>query len=130
MRCWRLRRGKLALVSVGSPGSVQWNVADPLADPVPTGFSRMGDVTLTRTQLDGSDRLGGVPSGGGRIFVRAGNLVMDASSIDSNTNGVTPGRGIDVFAAEGVVLRSGGHPHLEQFQRRRCRADHRPFRNA
>ncbi len=79
--------GQLTLVSVGSPGSVAWDFADPLAEPSANGFARMGNVTLTRTQIDGSDRFTGVPNGGGRILVRAGNLVMEGSSIDSNTSG-------------------------------------------
>jgi len=101
--------GQLNLVSVASPGEV-------LVPSFQTGsFTTMGTVMLTEgATLDVSGQLDvdGNPIGngnGGTVFVRGGQLVIDASTILANTVGAVDGAltAVDVEVSQDVTLSNG-----------------------
>jgi filamentous hemagglutinin family protein len=99
--------GRINLVSVASPGEV-------LAPSFQTdSFTSMGAVTIKEgSTLDVSGQLGadadGNPIGGnsGTVFVRGGQLVMDASFIFANNLGAVDGasRAVDIQISQDVEL--------------------------
>ncbi|MDY6952714.1 MAG: filamentous hemagglutinin N-terminal domain-containing protein, partial [Thermodesulfobacteriota bacterium] len=78
--------GQVNLISVASAGEVDFSGSDPVL----SGFSTMGDVTITDSTLDVSG------SGGGRVFVRGGSLAMEDVSVDAWTTGAQDGAGVDI----------------------------------
>jgi len=107
--------GQLNLVSVASPGEV-------LAPSFQTGpnidgasFNMMGTVSITEgATLDVSGQLDefGTPIGNGNsgtVFVRGGQLVMDASFIQGNTLSSVDGApiAVDVQVSQDVTLTNG-----------------------
>ena len=95
--------GRINLVSVNSAGEVP---VDPLSlTPAQfnTAFPVQGQITLQNGAL--VDASG---DGGGRIVIRGGNLMVDSSSIQANTLGVTDGQGIDIAVPGELDLSNGG----------------------
>ena len=87
--------GQINLVSVASPGEVLVPSFQTGPNINGTSFTTMGMMTLKEgATLDVSGQLGvdanGNPIGGnsGTVFVRGGQLVMDASTILANTVGI------------------------------------------
>ena len=82
--------GRVSLVSVASPGRVSLSADSTAPDPVLSGFSRLGNIVMTASQVDAS---GG---GGGRVVIRGGQLVMQGSLIASNSSGSKVGQGVNI----------------------------------
>ncbi len=87
--------GRIALVSVGSPGDVVLSLTGPSPSPEVNGFERLGDLTIAGGALvsTGSD-------GGGTVAIRAEHLRVDGSRILADTLGDVDGAviGIDIEA--------------------------------
>lgn len=108
--------GQLNLLSVASPGEVLVPSFQTGPNINGTSFTTMGTVTLKEgATLDVSGQLGadadGNPIGGnsGTVFVRGGQLVMDASTILASTVGAVDGErtAIDIQVSQDVTLTNG-----------------------
>lgn len=93
--------GQVNLVSVGSPGEVALDAAAVGAAAAATGFSRMGDVTLS----DGGTVFTAAPRGG-RVVVRGGNLTIDSAGITAVT-GAQDGLGVDLSLTGALAVTNG-----------------------
>ena len=87
-------QGKLQLISVASAGEAVLNGFDIIE----ADFSDYGDIAITSAYLDISG------NGGGHVFVRGGQLVMERSSIISQTNGPNTGLDIDIELTDGLIM--------------------------
>jgi filamentous hemagglutinin family protein len=93
--------GRINLVSVASPGEL------PLDTMETSGFSRLGDVTMVGHAWQGApSQLDASSPGGGEIFIRAGQFVLDGSRLLANTLGTGDGQGIDI-GVQGLELNGG-----------------------
>lgn len=108
--------GQLNLVSVGSAGEVLVPSFQTGPNVSGASFTTRGTVTLKEgATLDVSGQLGadadGNPIGGnsGTVFVRAGQLVMDASFIQASTVGAMDGASmsVDIQVSQDVALTKG-----------------------
>jgi hypothetical protein len=107
--------GQINLVSVASPGEVLVPSFQTGPNINGTSFTTMGTVMLKEgATLDVSGQLGvdGNPIGNGNsgtVFVRGGQLIMDASTILANTVGPTDGAStaVDIQVSQNVVLNNG-----------------------
>ncbi|MDM8548506.1 CHAT domain-containing protein [Desulfobacterales bacterium HSG2] len=89
--------GQISLCAVRSAGEVRFTETDPVL----TDFTRAGDVTLSgNALLDASGR------GGGRIFIRGGNIVAETGHIRSETLGDRDGLGINI-GCENLLMNDG-----------------------
>jgi filamentous hemagglutinin family protein len=100
--------GRVQVVSV--TGGSQAVPTEPAVSP--TGprvdvrsFSNLGRIEMTGSTLDASDVSG---IGGGTVFIRGGQVIIDASIVSANTAGDVDGArvGVDVGGAQSVVLRN------------------------
>src|ERR1043166_6606446 len=95
--------GQINVVSVQSGGEVP---VDPKALSVgefSTAFPQQGRINLRNgAQLDASS------TGGGRIVIRGGAIMVDNSRIQANTTGAIAGQGIDIAAVNDLDLVNGG----------------------
>jgi filamentous hemagglutinin family protein len=95
-RTLQANTGRIDLVAVGSPGSVRLGQGGDA--PHLEGFSTLGDIRLT----DGSISTAG-PSGGGRIFLRGGDIVLrDADVLSARFHDAGVAGSVDI-AAEGLL---------------------------
>ena len=110
--------GQLNLVSVASPGEVLVPSFQTGPNINGVSFTAMGTVTLKEgATLDVSGQLDefGTPIGNGNsgtVFVRGGQLVMDASTILATTVGAVDGAStaVDIQVSQDVALTNGlGH---------------------
>jgi filamentous hemagglutinin family protein len=107
--------GQLNLVSVASPGEVLVPSFQTGPNINGASFTTMGTVTLKEgAGLDVSGQFDefGTPIGNGNsgtVFVRGGQLVMDASTILANTVGAVDGAAIavDIQVSQDVALSNG-----------------------
>lgn len=105
--------GRINLVSVASPGEVLVPSFQTGPNINGTSFTTMGTMTIKEgAMLDVSGQLGadadGNPIGGnsGTVFVRGGQLVIDASAVLANTVGAVDGAStaVDVEVSQDVTL--------------------------
>ena len=108
--------GQLNLVSVASPGEVLVPSFQTGPNINGASFTTMGTVTIKEgATLDVSgqlERVMGTPIGNGNsgtVFVRGGQLVMDASTIVANTVGTVDGErtAVDIQVSQEVALSNG-----------------------
>jgi filamentous hemagglutinin family protein len=110
--------GRIDMVSVASPGEVLPNAPDLGV----ASFERLGRIEVShasseRPRVDPSlppevlgNEIGNVDAsgaGGGRIFIRGGELVADNAFIFANTRGSEEGQGIDIGVTGQVTVRNG-----------------------
>ena len=112
----RAPSGQINLVSVASPGEVLVPGLQTGPNIEGASFNAMGTVRLKQgATLDVSGQsevdAAGNPIGGnsGTVFVRGGQLVMDASTILANTVGPTDGAStaVDIQVSQNVVMTNG-----------------------
>ena len=104
--------GRINLVSVASPGEMLLSNFQPAPNFNGDSFTTMGTVTLKEgAALNVSGQLDefGAPIGkgnSGTVFVRGGQLVMDASTIVASTVGSVDGEpaAVDIQASQTVAL--------------------------
>jgi filamentous hemagglutinin family protein len=118
--------GTINLVSVASPGEVNWHGMDPLVD----SFQRLGTINITDTRTDmeipvynfnpylliGNIDVSGTDiseSGAGNIFIRGGRFVTDRGYIFADTFGNSPGGGIDIQMSDEVTLTNSSYLSTE-----------------
>jgi filamentous hemagglutinin family protein len=94
--------GTISVTAVAGAGEVPIDPRDTMALTV-TSFGRV-DVTGHAT-LDASTPSG--PGSGGSVFIRAGTLTIDASTISANNSGVGPGGQLVLRGDSQVRLSSG-----------------------
>jgi large exoprotein involved in heme utilization and adhesion len=102
--------GRIDMVSVASPGEVLPNAPDLGV----ASFERLGRIEVShssskRPRIAGNF-IGNVDTsgeGGGRIFIRGGELVADNAWIWSDTRGGGEGQGIDIEVTGQVTMRNG-----------------------
>jgi filamentous hemagglutinin family protein len=107
--------GQINLVAVASPGEVLVPSFQPGPNIDGASFTGMGTVMLKEgATLDVSGQFDefGTPIGNGNsgtVFVRGGQLVMDASAILANTVGSVDGasRAVDIQVSQDVALTNG-----------------------
>ncbi len=87
--------GQIQVASLAAPTEVP----AALAQAAPSG----GVIMLEKHAT-----LNTTGEGGGRVLIRGGRLTVDNSSVESNTTGTIPGRGIDIAVSEGVEILNGG----------------------
>jgi filamentous hemagglutinin family protein len=86
-------RGRIELVGVGSPGRVVLP-GDPADPPRLEGFTELADVTLARSEVTTR-----TTAGGGRIFLRGGDIQLDHALVSSDVGGDTGAAGsVDIEA--------------------------------
>ncbi|MEO5357372.1 MAG: filamentous hemagglutinin N-terminal domain-containing protein [Nitrospirae bacterium YQR-1] len=91
--------GKIEIASVASGGEAEITTSGITVD----SFSALGDINIThdestRKEID-SVEIGNLDvsgDGGGSIYIRGGNLVMDGAMINSNTYGDKSGGVLDI----------------------------------
>ncbi len=95
--------GQINIVSVQSAGEVPVDPRAPSIAEFSTAFPQQGQINLRNSaQLDASS------SGGGRIVIRGGTLVVDNSKIQANTTDTIAGQGIDIAVLNDLNLINGG----------------------
>src|SRR5919109_1856220 len=95
--------GRIDMVSVASPGEVLPNAPDLGV----ASFQRLGRIGISHSAFDRP--FGNVDTsgeGGGRIFIRGGELVADNAWIFANTRGGGEGQGIDIGVTGQVTMRN------------------------
>ncbi len=99
------QNGQIILTSLSSSGEVTFSQGQDTVTTAP----ELGDVTISDTstvQTDGQ--------GGGSIFIRGGELTLDASTLSANVSGpsnngaeITPGKGIKIEMTDAVLIDNG-----------------------
>ncbi|MDY6950681.1 MAG: filamentous hemagglutinin N-terminal domain-containing protein, partial [Thermodesulfobacteriota bacterium] len=87
--------GQVNLVSVASAGEVDISGTDPVMN----GVTAQGDVTIRA-----SSKIDVNGDGGGRVFIRGGNVVLENASIEAKTTGATAGLGVDIAASNTLTF--------------------------
>ncbi len=110
--------GRVDLISVASAGEAVFNIENEPANVHVESFSTLGTINVSN---DADIRTSG--DGGGTVIIRGGRLLLDTSSIFSNTSGSNLtslnkplGSGIDIQVENEVVLEhisSIGHDVLQ-----------------
>ncbi len=95
--------GKINLASVRSAGEVPVDPKTPSVAEFSAAFPVQGQITL-----ENGARLDASGTGGGRIVIRGGQLVVDNSRIQANSTGTTAGQGIDIAVVDNLDLLNGG----------------------
>jgi len=89
--------GRVNVASVASAGDVTLN------DLRTESFARLGKIDMTQGSRINVNEAKDRRTGGGRILIRSGQLVMDSSEISANTkNG--PGKDIDIELTDGLEM--------------------------
>lgn len=99
----RATAGDINLAAVQSAGELPADLAAQTPAQFQSAFSSQGSIGFRKGAI--ADASG---SGGGRVVIRGGRLVVENSKIEANTTGATPGRGIDIWARDSVELTDGG----------------------
>lgn len=101
--------GTVSIASVGSPGEVVLTANGPDT----SGFSRLGDIQVTQTTFitqrptDGFYPVANIDAsgnGGGEIYIRGEQLVMDNGYVFADTRGSGSGGRVDVAVRGDVIL--------------------------
>ncbi|MDY6951247.1 MAG: filamentous hemagglutinin N-terminal domain-containing protein [Thermodesulfobacteriota bacterium] len=87
--------GRVNLMSVASTGEVDISGTDPVMN----GVTAQGDVTIRA-----SSKIDVNGDGGGRVFIRGGNVVLENASIEAKTTGATAGQGVDIAASNALTF--------------------------
>jgi filamentous hemagglutinin family protein len=103
--------GRIDMVSVASPGEVLPNAPDLGV----ASFERLGRIEVSHSSSSERPHAGNWPignvdtsgEGGGRIFIRGGELVADNGWISADTQGSEEGQGIDIGVTGQVTMRNG-----------------------
>ena len=90
--------GRINIESAAGPGEVD------AANTAGTTVTKFGNLSLVNTTVV-TDGIAGVTPGG-RIFIRGGAVVADASAITSNHFGVSTGAGISITGTDSIALSS------------------------
>ena len=103
--------GRVNLVSVTSPGQVNYNADQPSLDIVVDEFDLLGNVTVSAGSVI---RVSGDPAG--TVTIRGGGFSIDGNSwITADTQGSTdhPGTAIDLVVSGDTVIHTGPGGFLE-----------------
>src|SRR5262249_6630316 len=104
----RARSGRVSVISVASPGEVNFDASTQTPE-IPAGsFTRLGTIELSdQAFLSTTSTVNG--PGSGTIAIRGGRLVMRDSDLRGNSNGDVDGArvGIDVRVTEEAILDNG-----------------------
>ncbi len=99
----QLQSGQVNVVSVRSAGEVPVDPSILSRAEFKAAFPEQGEIRLrSGAQLNVNG------TGGGRVVIRGGRLVMENSRIEANTTGAGNGRGIDIAMAQDVQMGEGG----------------------
>ena len=95
--------GRIQIASVASAGEAVLNGPGGPPGLDVSSFPRLGQIEISTSLIDASDLSG---FGGGTVFIRGGRLVVDASTIRSDTFGDLDGAqpGIDLGARDDMIL--------------------------
>ncbi|MCP4702202.1 MAG: filamentous hemagglutinin N-terminal domain-containing protein [Gammaproteobacteria bacterium] len=110
--------GRIDLVSLASPGKVPVN-PDAMADDASRKF---GAVTIrdTTSGMDNFYRdianVDASGAGGGKIYIRAGRIILDNGYVFADTLGEQDGQGITVKAADELTLINGARITSDVFE--------------
>ncbi|MDY6950682.1 MAG: filamentous hemagglutinin N-terminal domain-containing protein [Thermodesulfobacteriota bacterium] len=80
--------GQMNLIGVASAGEVDVSGTDPVVSN-----GTLADIMIDSSALDVSGQ------GGGRVFIRGGNLTMEDGSIATRTAGAVNGEGVDIVVS-------------------------------
>ena len=94
--------GQINMVSVQSAGEVPVDLRTLSVAEFNAAFPLQGQINLQN-----SAQLNANGTGGGRIVIRGGRLLVDNSKIQANTTGATAGQGIDISAVNDLILVNG-----------------------
>jgi filamentous hemagglutinin family protein len=101
------------LVSVASPGDVPM-VSSQLTD---NSFTAYGTLSITHdTSMRTFGNLDASGFGGGAIFIRVGQMLLNNARIFADTFGHQNGRGITIHTTETLVLENGSRITTESYQ--------------
>src|SRR5919108_5735807 len=117
--------GRIDMVSVASPGEVLPNAPDLGV----ASFERLGRIEVSYSSSERplinpslgpivDNVIGNVDAsvaGGGRIFIRGGELVADNALIQSRTRGAVDGGGIDIEVTGELAVRNGAQIEANTF---------------
>jgi filamentous hemagglutinin family protein len=111
--------GRIDMVSVASPGEVLPHAPDLGV----ASFEQLGRIEVLHSSSErpltaAGNVIGNVDAsgeGGGRIFIRGGELVADNASILANTWGSEEGQGINIGATDQVTVRNGARITADTF---------------
>ncbi|MCP4701027.1 MAG: filamentous hemagglutinin N-terminal domain-containing protein [Gammaproteobacteria bacterium] len=95
--------GEISAVSIASAGEA------PLKPFPLEAFKKYGTIKISVTKENNSLQTGSIDTtgpGGGKIFIRAGRLMMENSYVFADTYGPENGRGIDVQVKGDIVLKN------------------------
>jgi filamentous hemagglutinin family protein len=95
--------GTIAATSAASGGEVP---LDPVSGGTTVGSFGIASITSSAL-LDASDYSGSSPTGGS-VYVRAGTLTVDGSTIAADNNGTGPGGAIALAAEQEIIIANSG----------------------
>ena len=100
--------GQINLVSVGKPSNAQGAEVAMNDVGVPNGFRTLGTISLTQGSRLDTSPLAGSQKAAGSIFIRGGQLLMDASTIKASPGPQSTGLPGNIeVTAERVALANG-----------------------
>jgi filamentous hemagglutinin family protein len=110
--------GRIAIVSVGTPGEVAFNSSTQSPELDGRAFERLGRIELSQQAF--LDTRG---VGGGTVLIRGGRLLVDASSVLADNLGDVDGigLGVDVDITGGAVIRNQSFVRADGFGAGRAR---------
>ncbi len=95
--------GQINVVSVQSAGEVPVDPRTLSVADFNAAFPQQGQINLQN-----SAQLNANSTGGGRIVIRGGRLLVDNSKIQANSTGATAGQGIDIAVLSDLNVIKGG----------------------
>jgi len=99
---WYAPGGSIRITSVAGPGSVPVNDLAPATTVTDFGNLSLSGVIVDTNGFTPQGPFPGTPAG--RIFIRGGTVVADASKITSNHNGPAAGGGIILLGADAITV--------------------------
>lgn len=105
---WTPGGGKINLVSVASPGEVPVN-PEKMADDA---FEQYGQITIIDTTKGANNlsrfaNIDASGAGGGNVYIRGGQIIMDNAYVWADTLAHQPGQGIVITASNEIKLTNG-----------------------
>ena len=100
--------GKINLISTGSEGKV------PISDYELKTFDKLGKIIITDETKGTANKDREIANidvsgtGGGKIFIHGGQIILDNGYVFADTQGKNDGQGINVKATEELILKNGG----------------------